>query len=183
MDLTFSPYGSGYEEGNESASMEVILRPENGMGYDAYIYANRVASTEGRDSWSDSTSVRWINCPCVDWQWNGTMNLMETEDRSFCSAEHNATNNVFTEISESGEMVCNLRDGAFTRTVHTVNDWTKYENMDSDSTETTTSTYQNGELITESADDLPDAMIDIYGYGNADENGNVYLDSLDALYW
>ena len=78
---------------NFTSSIE--MRPENGTGYFIFCWYES----------GDALSGHHTICPCVDWQWNGTM--------------HDTGFNVFSDCltEETGTMINGLRDGTFSETV------------------------------------------------------------------
>lgn len=98
---------------------DIQIRPQNGMGYYAYMWR-----TVGSDASKNSSSWYWeysdltnvVSCPCIDWQWNGLFNgqefsnaLQHMDQETFNGALRKMQRNRYV----TGQMKDSLRDGAF----------------------------------------------------------------------
>lgn len=125
----------------------IEMRPENGTGYSISYWYESGRAVDGHHTM----------CPCVDWQWNGTM--------------HSTGFNLFSDSlnEETGIMINSLRDGTFSKT----NTYPKDHVVLSDS-----HTYQNGKLL-DSSDEEPT-------FSTINRNFQGTLNDpwlLEAIYW
>ena len=173
------------DTGDEAMTLEIQLRPENGMGYYAHVYASEKVdlSMTPEDYWMDYYNITEIvSCPCVDWQWNGAVHSTERTDYFWRNTE-GSTNDSTITTTISGTMADGVWDGTATSTTHEVADWTPWDDVDE--TTTTTLVYEGGVLVEKDGEpwDGGDGyhLIDNAGYG-----GVIYGDKqsfLDNRYW
>ncbi len=130
---------------NFTSSIE--MRPENGTGYFIFYWYEFGRAVSGRHTM----------CPCVDWQWNGTM--------------HSTGFNVFSDCltEETGTMINSLCDGTFSETVtypknHTVFSYSH--------------TYQNGKPLDLSVEEPVIATLGSLSSGTLDDPW-----VLEGIYW
>ena len=170
---------------DRSKSFHIEMRPENGTGYYCSVYRSETTNTTGKDSWLDwSDSVDLCTCPCVNWQWNGTVSATEYDNYYWRNFEGTTCHTVRTTTA-FGTMVDGLWDGTATSTMWEVSDWSPGGPDDSDETTTTTKVFQNGVLVEENGEPWDGGQ----GYHliNMGSGGGITYDDeqsfLDARYW
>ena len=128
----------------ERKSFAVEIRPENGEGYycSAGIYrAIDTARVEDGVDYFKGSSV--IFCPCVDWQWNGSMKMSQTQEGLHRFPNGDTCNNIIINEVEAS-MSDGLMEGSAVQTARTIMDWSPGGPADSDETSTETFYCQNG---------------------------------------
>lgn len=174
-------YSSGEtftDDGDRSVSAKIEMRPENGTGYIYYFHCIEAIASKSEDSWYDALSIHRTICPCVDWQWNGTMNY--TEDRfHYTTWSDGATCNSTRHYTLSGSIVDNLRDGTFTAERHDTSEWSALPKYNEDNRYTETIVFQNGTFISR----VGDMTGQVFNDGALVSIEGVNYSSLDSLGW
>ena len=130
-------------------AFQIGMRPENGTGYYCFVFRSETTNTAGKKSWLDwSNSVKIIACPCVNWQWNGSVTGRDYHDYFWRDAE-GTTCHTSQTISATGVMVDGLWDGVVTSTIRDISDWSPGGPDDSDETSIQTRVVQNGIIVEE----------------------------------
>lgn len=102
--VSYQGHGSSSMGEYDTTNVKLEMRPQNGTGYYYAIergdYSDRYQRTE---------------CPCVAWQWNGTLSSKSIEDSTHVCLrpETNAYDYSHFEITVSGMLKDNLCDGHF----------------------------------------------------------------------
>lgn len=135
-------------DGKEFKSFTVEIRPENGTGYYCFANKSRMVDTAGKTDWLDYTNSVWItSCPCVDWQWNGSMTTSEANEyfhRFVYDDCDDTTCHTIALVEVTGTMIDGLLEGTAVETTHEISDWSPGGPADSDETSTETFYCQNG---------------------------------------
>ena len=176
-------------DGDERKSFLVEIRPENGTGYHCFAYKSRMVDTAGKTEWLDySNSVLITSCPCVDWQWNGSMTTSEAHEYflRLVYDDRDTTCHTIALVEVTGTMIDGLLEGTAVETTHEISDWSPVGPADSDKTITETRLFQNGILIEENGEKWTGGtgyhLIGDYA-GGGTVWGNYWQDFLENRYW
>ena len=188
-------FSGNQQKGDETESMSVNIqmRPENGMGYYLNLWAGSGDLWEARD-------VQYITCPCADWQWNGELTDTRSDDFfQTLSQQYGETHSSREESVTTGMVVNGLRSGTFTNRKHYVEEWSEYPQENEDTTAVRYLEYQDGRLISTAQEtDDPDTWEKLITFSedhSSLEIGKIYAicsdqrwDSLknwalDVIYW
>lgn len=129
-------------DGSKTKSYDIEMRPNDGIGFYAAVYRSQVVDTANKDYWNDDYyTVEIASCPCVDWQWNGAVEVRYYME-SFWHDVDDVTCHTVETTTVNGTMLDGLWDGIATATTHRTDDWNIWE--DTDDTYVTTRVFQNG---------------------------------------
>lgn len=183
MKIMFRPYNNN-ENGDCCGSVEVKLRAENGTGYVGEIYHTFAVSTEEREGWWEYYyNTERGTCPCVDWQWNGGVNISEQHESLWHSLKGTTSETNYNQ-TEVGTMKDNLRNGTFTKTRHIMETWLSHLGSDyndhTDKVEEQVLVYNAGVLIKSDGVRQNGTHIgsDILGIGWGGDQDQYYRDNL-----
>ena len=177
VQMMFCPYSEMYDGKDMGKHIEIEMRSENGMGYYASIYYSYPIVTEGRDYWNDYYySSLWASCPCKNWQWNGTAQIVDKSNYLWRSSE-GAIMDVVYQSTETGTMENSLRSGEF---IKKEKDGTIIKMYDEGSLLSATVIIDGNETSVDGDDNNTDGagLLGTY-YGGTDRPQHCY----DDLYW
>lgn len=104
---------------------DMQIRPQNGMGYYAYVWRTiGIDASKNSNSWFyeyvDTTNI--VSCSCSDWQWNGLLNM-----QSFSNALQRMGDGALRKMQRNkkvtGQMKESLREGTFTVVEETLDEY------------------------------------------------------------
>ncbi len=178
------------DDGDERKSFAVEIRPENGTGYYCFASKSRMVDTAGKTDWLDYTNSVWMtSCPCVDWQWNGSMTTSEANEyfhRFVYDDRDDTTCHTIALVEVTGTMIDGLLEGTAVETTHEICDWSPGGPADSDEAYTETRRFQNGVLIEVNGEKWTGGtgyhLIGNYS-GVGTVWGNYWQDFLENRYW
>ena len=176
------------EKGDEYTSIGIEMRPENGTGYYVQVYNSEKVefSLETEGSWHDYYWTDTIlSCPCVDWQWNGSVSGQEYRESLWRNTDGTTCHT--TETAQfSGTMADGMWEGISMETRREIDDWSPDGPDDSDETTTRTWVFRGGILVEENGEPWDGGQ----GYHLISDGhvggGVTYSDVqsfLDASYW
>jgi len=173
--------GEGFDDnGDRSVSATIQLRPENGTGYYYRIHIIEAVATVGTESWSDAAFIDVISCPCADWQWNGTFEETDQFYHYHTFDDGGVADSVETKTT-TGTMNMSLRSGTFTTEQHRVEVWSKWPDLNKDTTTYSTKVYRDGALVEKDGKAVEqDGVCDIRDaiHQNMD---NIFI--RESIYW
>ena len=165
---------------------DIEIRPQNGMGYYAYI-----GRTIGVDTSKNSNSWYWehhditnvASCPCVDWQWDGLFNgqelgnaLQRTSDGRLRKMQRNQY--------VTGQMKGSLRDGAFTVIHETLDEYPDNPDDDFYYKHQYTENFNAGEYIGYSGDHYSGTkLVGFFTYSIGDSSRGTDWEMGKLYYW
>lgn len=182
-------------ESHTQAFWEMQIRSKNDIGYyiSAYHYKILDPSTVTDGFYHEySWSVRIGTCPCVDWQWNGALEITESSE----GLQHFEEDGGFSRIITStfltrGEMKDSLKDGSFEITYELIYDYPDGEYEEDHFTETESLVYSGGKCIEDIITD--ERLNQRQGYNVSESYETIWSgrygyaltsgDFLDLLYW
>lgn len=94
---------------------EIQIRSQNNTGYYAEVYNQQavdIASKDGNSYREYYRNVAITTCPCVDWQWNGTLSKYETIEE-LAHYDDGRDRKISDSVRTTGSMKDGLKDGHY----------------------------------------------------------------------